>query len=203
MSNSFDLLKYGIKNKETIRNASPAKLYQMAILYESGAAISDKGALILESGAKTGRSPKDKRIIERPESVNDIWWGSVNIKMDEHTFDINRQRAIDYLNTRTRMYVMDGFAGWDKKYQIKVRVICTRPYHALFMNNMLIRPTEAELATFGEPDYVIYNAGEFPANTFTTHMNSRTSIDLCFERKEFVILGTEYAGEMKKGCSPS
>lgn len=199
MSNSFNLLKYGIKNKETIRNASPAKLYQMAILYESGAAISDKGALILESGAKTGRSPKDKRIIERPESVNDIWWGSVNIKMDEHTFDINRQRAIDYLNTRTRMYVMDGFAGWDKKYQIKVRVICTRPYHALFMNNMLIRPTEAELATFGEPDYVIYNAGEFPANTYTTHMNSRTSIDLCFERKEFVILGTEYAGEMKKG----
>ena len=199
MSNSFNLLKYGIKNKETIRNASPAKLYQMAIQYESGAAISDKGALILESGAKTGRSPKDKRIIERPESVNDIWWGSVNIKMDEHTFDINRQRAIDYLNTRTRMYVMDGFAGWDKKYQIKVRVICTRPYHALFMNNMLIRPTEAELATFGEPDYVIYNAGEFPANTFTTHMNSRTSIDLCFERKEFVILGTEYAGEMKKG----
>lgn len=199
MSNSFNLLRYGIKNKETIRNASPAKLYQMAILYEQGAAISDKGALILESGAKTGRSPKDKRIIERPESVDDIWWGNVNIKMDEHTFDINRQRAIDYLNTRTRMYVVDGFAGWDTHYQIKVRVICTRPYHALFMYNMLIRPTEAELATFGEPDYVIYNAGEFPANTFTTHMNSRTSIDLCFERKEFVILGTEYAGEMKKG----
>ena len=199
MSTSFNLLQYGIKNKETIRNASPAKLYQMAILYEQGAAISDKGALILESGVKTGRSPKDKRIIERPESVNDIWWGSVNIKMDEHTFDINRQRAIDYLNTRTRMYVVDGYAGWDPKYQIKVRVICTRPYHALFMNSMLIRPTEAQLATFGEPDYVIYNAGEFPANTFTTHMNSRTSIDLCFERKEFVILGTEYAGEMKKG----
>lgn len=199
MRESFNLLQYGIKNKETIRNASPAQLYQLAIQYENGAAISDVGALILESGSKTGRSPKDKRIIERPESVNDIWWGSVNIKMDEHTFDINRQRAIDYLNTRTRMYVVDGFAGWDKQYQIKVRVICTRPYHALFMNNMLIRPTEAELATFGEPDYVIYNAGEFPANAFTTHMNSRTSIDLCFERKEFVILGTEYAGEMKKG----
>lgn len=199
MSTSFNLLQYGIKNKETIRNASPSQLYQMAVLYENNAAISDKGALILESGAKTGRSPKDKRIIERPESVNDIWWGNVNIKMDERTFNINLQRAIDYLNTRTRMYVVDGFAGWDKKYQIKVRVICTRPYHALFMHNMLIRPTEQELANFGEPDYVIYNAGEFPANPFTTYMNSRTSIDLCFERKEFVILGTEYAGEMKKG----
>jgi phosphoenolpyruvate carboxykinase (ATP) len=73
MSTSFNLLQYGIKNKETIRNASPAQLYQMAILFENGAAISDKGALILESGVKTGRSPKDKRIIERPESVNDIW----------------------------------------------------------------------------------------------------------------------------------
>ncbi|MFN8354440.1 MAG: phosphoenolpyruvate carboxykinase (ATP) [Spirosomataceae bacterium] len=199
MSETFNLLQYGINNKETIRNASPAKLYQLAIQYENGAAISDVGALILESGTKTGRSPKDKRIIERPESVNDIWWGNVNIKMDEHTFNINRQRAIDYLNTRTRMYVVDGFAGWDKAYQIKVRVICTRPYHALFMHNMLIRPSKTELETFGEPDYVIYNAGEFPANVFTTHMNSRTSIDLCFERKEMVILGTEYAGEMKKG----
>ena len=199
MSETFNLLKYGINNKETIRNASPAQLYQLAIHYENGAAISDVGALILESGTKTGRSPKDKRIIERSESVNDIWWGSVNIKMDERTFDINRQRAIDYLNTRTRMYVVDGYAGWDKQHQIKVRVICTRPYHALFMHNMLIRPSEAELETFSEPDYVIYNAGEFPANVFTTHMKSRTSIDLCFERKEMVILGTEYAGEMKKG----
>jgi phosphoenolpyruvate carboxykinase (ATP) len=199
MEQPFDLGKYQIQPKEIIRNAAPAQLYELAIRYDKDAAISNTGALILQSGAKTGRSPKDKRIIERPESVNDIWWGKVNIKMDENTFNINRQRAIDYFNTRTRIYVMDGFAGWDEKHRIKVRVICTRPYHALFMNNMLIRPTHEELAQFGEPDYVIYNAGEFPANAFTSYMNSKTSIDLCFERKEFVILGTEYAGEMKKG----
>jgi phosphoenolpyruvate carboxykinase (ATP) len=200
MENTVDLTQYGIvRNKETIRNAPPAKLYDLAIRFEEESAISDAGALMLQSGTKTGRSPKDKRIIERPESAEDIWWGKVNIKMDEHTFNINRQRAIDYLNTRTRIYVMDGFAGWDPRYRVKVRVICTRPYHALFMHNMLIRPTQEELAEFGKPDYVIYNAGEFPANTYTTHMNSRTSVDLCFERKEFVILGTEYAGEMKKG----
>ncbi|TDB67985.1 phosphoenolpyruvate carboxykinase (ATP) [Arundinibacter roseus] len=199
MTTAFTLNQYGLRNKEFIRNAAPAKLYELAIRYEDEAAISDTGALMLQSGTKTGRSPKDKRIIERPESTDDIWWGSVNIKMDEHTFDINRQRAIDYFNTRTRLYVVDGYAGWDPAYQIKVRVICTRPYHALFMHNMLIRPTEEQLETFGEPDYVILNAGEFPANPYTTHMNSRTSVDLCFERKEFVILGTEYAGEMKKG----
>lgn len=199
MNQDFNLKQYGITDRIIIRNASPAQLYKLALLFENQSAISDKGALMLESGTKTGRSPKDKRIIDRPESSNDIWWGNINIKMDEHTFDINRQRAIDYLNTRTRVYVVDGYGGWDKKYQIKVRVICTRPYHALFMHNMLIRPTEDELANYGEPDYVIYNSGEFPANQFTSHMNSRTSIDLCFERKEFVILGTEYAGEMKKG----
>lgn len=195
----FDLEKYGISPKIVIRNASPAKLYANAVSYDKGAAISDQGALILQSGSKTGRSPKDKRIIEHPDSKNDIWWGDVNIKMDEHTFDINLQRAIDYFNTRTRIYVVDGYAGWDKTHQIKVRVICTRPYHALFMHNMMIRPTQEELESFGEPDYVIYNAGEFPANPHTTYMNSRTSVDLSFERKEFVILGTEYAGEMKKG----
>ena len=199
MQPNLDLKQYGITDRIIIRNASPAELYKLAILFEKAAAISDKGALMLESGTKTGRSPRDKRIIERPESVNDIWWGNINIKMDEHIFDINRQRAIDYLNTRTRIYVVDGYGGWDPKYRIKIRVICTRPYHALFMHNMLIRPTAEELTAFGEPDYVIYNAGEFPANVFTTHMNSKTSIDLCFERKEFIILGTEYAGEMKKG----
>ena len=99
------------------------------------------------------------------------------------TFAINRERAIDYLNTRERLYCFDGFAGWDPKYRIKVRVICSRPYHALFMHTMLIRPTREELASFGEPDFVIYNAGAFPANRCTTGMGSTTSIDLSLEDK--------------------
>jgi phosphoenolpyruvate carboxykinase (ATP) len=119
--------------------------------------------------------------------------------MDEHTFEINRERAIDYLNTRDDIYVFDGFAGWDPKYRIKVRVICCRAYHALFMHNMLIRPTREELENFGEPDFIIYNAGQFPANRFTAGMTSSTSVEINFKRREMVILGTEYAGEMKKG----
>ena len=95
--------------------------------------------------------------------------------------------------------MIDGFAGWDPKYRIKVRVICSRPYHALFMHNMLIRPTDEELANFGEPDYVIFNAGRFPANRYTTGMTRRRASTCRFEQREFVILGTEYAGEMKKG----
>jgi phosphoenolpyruvate carboxykinase (ATP) len=128
-----------------------------------------------------------------------VWWGPVNIPCDERTFAINRQRAIDYLNTRERLCCFDGFAGWDPKYRIKVRGICSRPYHALFMHTMLIRPTTVELANFGKPDFTIYNAGAFPANRLTTGMGSTTSIDLSLEGRELVILGTEYAGEMKKG----
>ncbi|KIJ24965.1 hypothetical protein M422DRAFT_38952 [Sphaerobolus stellatus SS14] len=180
------------------RNAAPAQLYEDAVRYE-GAVISSSGALINFSGKKTGRSPKDKRIVYEESSKDHIWWGSVNIKMDEHTFEINRERAIDYLNTRESVYVFDGFAGWDPKYRLKVRVICARAYHALFMNNMLIRPTPEELENFGDPDFIIYNAGQFPANRFTKGMSSTTSVEVNFKRMEMVILGTEYAGEMKKG----
>jgi phosphoenolpyruvate carboxykinase (ATP) len=195
----FNLLHHGITVKTIHRNLVPAKLYEEAVRGERGSAIAENGALVVDSGRKTGRSPKDKRIVEEPDSVNDIWWGDVNLKLDEDTFNINFERAIDYLNTRNELYVMDGFAGWDPKYRLKVRIICTRPYHALFMHNMLIRPSKEELAAFGNPDYVVFNAGSFPANRYTRGMNSDTSVVLHLKRQQFVILGTEYAGEMKKG----
>lgn len=198
MAGSFDLSRHEILVDRVIRNAAPAKLYEDAVMRE-GAAIASNGALIIRSGKKTGRSPLDKRIVDHPDSSAKVWWGPVNFKLDEKVFVINRQRAIDYLNTQSNLYVCDGFAGWDPRYRQKIRVICARAYHALFMHDMLIRPTTQELAEFGEPDYVIYNAGQFPANPHTHQMTSRTSIDLSLERREFVILGTEYAGEMKKG----
>ena len=94
---------------------------------------------------------------------------------------------------------MDGFAGWDPQHQIKVRIICARPYHALFMHNMLIRPTAEQLEQFGKPDYTILNAGECPADPELEGNSSTTSVALNLESKELTILGTQYAGEMKKG----
>lgn len=193
-----DLTRYGIYHTNYLRNPPAAKLYEESVLRDHGA-ITSAGALASRSGTKTGRSPKDKRIMQHPESTGDVWWGDVNIPLTEQSFIINRQRAVDFLNFRPNIYVVDGFAGWDPRHRLKIRVICARPYHALFMHNMLIRPTRDELENFGEPDYVIFNAGEFPANLHTEQMTSRTTIDLSFEFKEFVILGTEYAGEMKKG----
>lgn len=199
MPSPFNLRNYEIHVTNILRNAIPARLYEEALRYESGSAISDMGALVVSSGKKTGRSPADRRIVDHPDSTQHIWWGTVNRKLQEHTFMVNRERAIDYLNICDRLYVVDGFAGWDPAYRIKVRVICSRAYHALFMRNMLIRPTPEELETFGEPDYLVLNSGRFPANRYTQDMTSTTSINLSFERREIVILGTEYAGEMKKG----
>lgn len=174
-------------------------MYEEALKSEKGTVLASSGALITDSGVKKGRSPKDKRIVDEPSTTNDIWWGPVNFKMVENSFMVNRERSIDYLNTREKLYVFDGFAGWDKKYRIKVRVVCARAYHALFMNNMLIRPTEQELKEFGTPDFTIFNAGGFPANRYTTGMTSTSSVSINFARNEMVILGTQYAGEMKKG----
>lgn len=193
-----DLSAHEITVPVVVRNAPPARLYEDAITRER-AAIMASGAIAIRSGVKTGRSPKDKHVVRAPESEADVWWGAVNHPIDDHTFLLNRQRAIDYLNTRDQVYVCDGYAGWEPASRIKVRVICGRAYHALYMQNMLIRPTLDELDGFGTPDYVIFNAGQFPANVLTTQIASRTSIDLSLERREQVILGTEYAGEMKKG----
>ncbi|EFJ47556.1 phosphoenolpyruvate carboxykinase [Volvox carteri f. nagariensis] len=172
-----------------------------ALSFEPGTHITSTGALATRSGAKMGRSPKDKRVTRDPETEKDLWWGpySPNYVMDDRTFLTNRERAVDYLNTLERVYVVDAFVNWDPASRLKVRVVTSRAYHALFMSNMLIRPTAEELANFGEPDFIIYNAGAFPANKYTNFMTSQTSIDLSLKHKEMVILGTMYAGEMKKG----
>lgn len=194
----LDLAPYGIKHK-ALRNLAPAKLYAEALAHDAKSAISSTGALIAYSGAKTGRSPKDKRVVEHTQSKDNIWWGPINIAFPESSHIKNHDLAVRYLNEAEQIYVLDGFAGWDEANRIKVRVITTRPYHALFMHNMLIRPSKEELANFGDPDYVIFNAGHRPADTSVEGVKTQTSVSLSFERGEIVILGTEYAGEMKKG----
>jgi len=185
--------------EEIYYNSPAGVLYQQALAHEPGSCIVSSGALAVSSGVKTGRSPMDKRVVVEEDSKDDVWWGKVNIGMAEDAFLTNRERAVDYLNTRERLYVIDGFGGWDKEYRVPVRVIATRAYHALFMQNMLVPPTKEELAEEFKDPFVIYNAGVFPANRRTQGMTSSTSVAVSFKRKEMVILGTEYAGEMKKG----
>ncbi|KAI3798943.1 hypothetical protein L1987_34228 [Smallanthus sonchifolius] len=190
-----------LKFTHVLYNLSPAELYEQAIKYEQGSFITSSGALATLSGAKTGRTPKDKRVVRDDATEDELWWGkgSPNIEMDEHTFMVNRERAVDYLNSLEKVFVNDQFLNWDPENRIKVRIVSARAYHSLFMHNMCIRPSPEELENFGTPDFTIYNAGQFPCNRYTHYMTSSTSIDLNLGRREMVILGTQYAGEMKKG----
>jgi phosphoenolpyruvate carboxykinase (ATP) len=199
MTASFDIRQHGITVTNVSRNTSPAKLYEDGVTVDGGVIVSS-GAIATNSDVKKGRSPKDKRIVEQEGSADDVWWGNINMPLSVESFETNRKTAIDYLNTCEKIYVVDGFVGWEPGTRIKVRVICSRPYHALFMHNMLIRPTGDELAAFGDPDYVIFNGGAQKADPNTPGLTSDTSVALNFEASEFVILGTQYAGEMKKGA---
>jgi phosphoenolpyruvate carboxykinase (ATP) len=192
------LTGHGITTADIRRNLSPACLYEDA-LASGEATITSLGALSIRSGEKTGRSPRDKRVVDHPDSTLDVWWGDVNVKLSAESFAAVRARAIEYLNGRPHLYVFDGFAGWDPDCRIKIRVVCESAYHALFMHNMLIRPSQAELENFGKPDYTIYNAGRETADPSVKGISSDTAVCLDFEQGEIVILGTGYAGEMKKG----
>lgn len=198
MSQSSSLSRFGINVVNVKCNVSPPELYEDGIKND-GSEVVSSGAIYADSAAKKGRSPNDKRIVEEPGSKDDVWWGKVNVPLSEASFAQNKAIALEYLNSCDSLYVVDGFAGWDQATRIKVRVICSRPYHALFMHNMLIRPTQDELASFDEPDYVIYNAGRCDADPSVGGVDSKTSVALNFDSQELVILGTQYAGEMKKG----
>lgn len=167
----------GISTRKVYRNLHPAKYYELSITRPPAnpntepSVLTSTGAYAAYSGAKCGRSPKDKRIVTpyTKEEHDKIWWGSINKEMSRDQYERVIQRAQDYLNNREEVFVVDGFVGWDPKYRKSVRIYTTRPYHALFMNNMLVRPSKEELkGSFQKPDFIIYNAGEFNANKGTT-----------------------------------
>lgn len=103
----------GLDAARIYRNAPVPVLYEEALKHEHGSAIVANGALATRSGSKTGRSPKDKRVVNDEK----VWWGPVNIALDERIYEINRARAIDYLRTRERIFVFDGFAGWHPQHR--------------------------------------------------------------------------------------
>ena len=196
MTRGFDLSGYGLTAPDVLRNPSLGLLYEDGLVCD-GEWITSRGALATNSGDRTQPSPRDKRIVEHPDSAGDVDWGNANIKLAEKSFANLRKQSVDYLNTCGRIYVVDGFSGWDPARRQRVRVICARPYHALVMRNLLLRPTAAELSEFSQPDVVIFNAGQAPADPKTPGLSSAASVCVCLERSEIVILGTEYAGEMK------
>jgi phosphoenolpyruvate carboxykinase (ATP) len=160
------------------------------------ARLSADGALIVATGVHTGRSVQDKFVVDEPETTADVWWGKINQKLAPEKFATLRARVLAYLQGQ-ELFVQDLYAGADPARRVRVRLITTGAWHALFARNMFIRPPAEELAGL-EPDYVILHAPMFRADPATDGVRSGTAIALSFATRCIVIAGTEYAGEIKK-----
>lgn len=194
--NTYGIEKHNILNPlHVYRNLSPAVLTEMALATED-CKLMDSGALLVNTGKYTGRSPKDKFVADEPGVTDEINWGAENKKIAPEKFDRIYGKVTAYLCNRN-IFLFDGFAGADKKYQIGVRVINEYASQNLFMYNMLIRPTEKELETFS-PEFTIICAPGLKLNPEEEGIHSEAAILVSFTKKLVVIAGSKYSGEMKK-----
>ena len=177
-------------------NATPVQLLETAIARGEGRLSAD-GAFVAETGKFTGRSPKDKHIVVRPDSEVDIWWGGNN-RMEPAAFERLRVDMFAYMASRD-VEVQDLLCGADPEHAVRIRLIADFAWHSLFLNHLLIVPSDSERENF-EPDFTIVNAPGFFADPERHGCRSETVIALDFESRLVLIAGTEYAGENKKAA---
>src|SRR5579863_5883912 len=176
-------------------NLNASSLIALALQRGEGK-LSGDGALVVRTGTHTGRSAQDKFIVDEPESSAEIWWGGVNQKLSPASFASLADYVRGYLRGQV-LFTQDLYAGAAPAHRIKVRLVTTNAWHALFARNMFIRPPAAELENFS-PDYVILHAPDLPVDPARCGVRSTTAIALSFAQKLIVISGTQYAGEIKK-----
>ena len=200
-NNNLDLKIIGITQSTRIkRNLPVERLIEDIVLNKEGK-IGLNGAVMVDTGQFTGRSPLDRYIVDEASSSQNIWWGDVNRKISNVIFDELYEKIINYYNQdkESDTYIFDGFGGASVDHRLNVRIIAKKAWQAHFCHNMFIRPTLDELADFC-PDFTIINASEVYNDQFEQHgLNSETFIIFNLEKKVAIIGGTEYGGEMKKG----
>ncbi|MCC7230782.1 MAG: phosphoenolpyruvate carboxykinase (ATP), partial [Fimbriimonadaceae bacterium] len=179
---------------EVFYNLSVEELVEHALATDNAVQASN-GALVCKSGKYTGRTPKDKVTVKEPSTEADIWWENNNALSPER-FESLRSKVSSYAEGK-RLYVIDTFGGADVDHRIAVRFIVERPYHALFIKQLLIRPNAEELASF-KPEWTVCDMCRLYADPAVDGTRSEAVIALNFAEKQVLILGTEYAGEMKK-----
>jgi len=193
---------YGIENlgiigpKAVYRNLTPARLTECAVARGEGT-LSDTGALVVTTGKYTGRSPNDKFIVDSEGIHNEIAWGKVNRPISQEKFNAIKGKVTAYLQNR-EIFIFDGFAGADKKYTQKFRIINELASQNLFIHQLLIRPTAEELEAYGDPDYTIIVAPGFKCDPAVDGVNSEAAIMIDYEAHLIIICGSQYAGEIKK-----
>ena len=206
----MDLKKYGITGvTEIVYNPSYDELFREETKkglrgYEKGQ-LTETGAVNVMTGVYTGRSPKDKFFVMDETTKDTIWWTSDEYKNDnkplsEVSWKILKDKAIDELSHKDRLYVVDAFCGANKNTRLKVRFVMEVAWQAHFVTNMFIRPTPEELKDFGEPDFIVLTASKAKVENFKElGLHSETAIVFNLKEKMQVILNTWYGGEMKKG----
>ena len=194
---TYGLEKLGITAPKAVyRNLCPADLTERAIINGEGK-LTDTGALSVMTGKYTGRSPKDKFIVDT-EGVHDkIAWGSVNRPIERSVFQAIRKEMVEYLNGKD-VYIFDGYAGADPKCTRKFRIVNELASQNLFIHQLLIRPTKEQLANFGEADFTIIVAPGYKCDPAKFGINSEAAIIIDYEAKEVIIAGSQYSGEIKK-----
>jgi len=190
------LVEQGMHHLGTVHwNLTAPFLYEHAVRRGEGE-LGAGGSFVACTGYHTGRSPKDKYIVEEPGTKDTVAWGSINQAIDGARFDSLHHRMLAYLQGR-ELFVEDLYAGADPEYRLPVRVISDSAWHALFARNMFIRPPAARLEEF-EPAFTILHAPEFRAVPEFDRIRSETFILVNFAERLVLIGGTRYAGEIKK-----
>jgi phosphoenolpyruvate carboxykinase (ATP) len=179
-----------------LHNPTTAQLYTHALLSGDGK-LAHGGPLVVDTGVHTGRSPKDKFVVDEPGSRDRIWWGDVNRPLTEAHFEGLRAKVVAHLEAQETLYMVDHFAGADPAHRIGVRVVTASPYHALFAKTMFIVPKPHELESF-TADAVVLHAPEVVAIPDEDGTRSATFVVLHPSRSEVLIGGTFYGGEIKK-----
>ena len=206
---NIDLSKYGINGAvEILHNPSYDVLFAEETKpglegFDKGQ-VTELGAVNVMTGVYTGRSPKDKFFVMDEVSKNTVWWTSDEYKNDnkpvtEETWKSLKELAVKELSGK-KLYVVDTFCGANANSRLKVRFIMEVAWQAHFVTNMFIRPTAEELANYGEPDFVVFNASKAKVENYKElGLNSETAVVFNLTSREQVIINTWYGGEMKKG----
>ncbi|EGQ7698791.1 phosphoenolpyruvate carboxykinase (ATP) [Vibrio vulnificus] len=205
---SIDLTKHGLRNvKEVVRNPSYEILFAEETRsdlegYEKGV-VTELGAVAVDTGIFTGRSPKDKYIVKDATTEEHMWWTTDAVKNDnkpitQEVWNDLKQLVTNQLSGK-RVFVIDGYCGANPDTRLSIRVITEVAWQAHFVKNMFIRPTEEELASF-EPDFVVMNGAKCTNQKWKEHgLNSENFTVFNLTERMQLIGGTWYGGEMKKG----
>ena len=192
----MSLEKYGIYNSDSHWNLSPEKLAEISINLKQ-AKETNTGAISVDTGEFTGRSPKDRFVVKDDITTDSVWWGDVNIPFDSKNFDKLYDKACKHLENK-EVYVRDSYACADSNFKLNIRVVNEYPWSNMFAYNMFLRPTQEELKDFKE-DWLILNVPSFKADPAIDGTRQHNFAIINFTKKIILIGGTGYTGEIKKG----